>query len=99
MTNLIDPVRPAIVDLLPSGIGLISRQGNNRDGLIPLWFGESDLVTPQFIRDAVKQALDDGQTFYSASRGLPRLRAGIRDWMLRRANAHVDVERITVPGS
>ena len=99
MADLIDPVRPAIVDLLPSGIGLISRQGNNRDGLIPLWFGESDLVTPQFIRDAAKQALDDGQTFYSASRGLLRLRTGIRDWMLRRANAHVDVERITVPGS
>jgi aspartate aminotransferase len=99
MRGLIDPVRPAIVDLLPSGIGLISRQGNNREGLIPLWFGESDLVTPQFIRDAVKQALDDGKTFYTASRGLPRLREGIRDWMLRRANAHVDVERITVPGS
>ncbi len=99
MAGLIDPIRPAIVDLLPSGIGLISRQGNNREGLIPLWFGESDLVTPQFIRDAAKQALDDGQTFYSASRGLLRLRAGIRDWMLRRANAHVDVERITVPGS
>jgi len=99
MPGLTDPVRPEIVDLLPSGIGLISRQGNNRDGLIPLWFGESDLVTPEFIRDAVKQALDEGQTFYTASRGLLRLRQGIADWMLRRAGAHVDVERITVPGS
>ncbi len=99
MTALIDPVRPSIVDLLPSGIGLISRQGNNREGLIPLWFGESDLVTPQFIRDAAKQALDDGQTFYLPARGLLRLREGIRDWMWRRAGARVDVERITVPGS
>ncbi len=99
MTVLTDPVRPAIVELLPSGIGLISRRGNNREGLIPLWFGESDLVTPQFIRDAAKQALDDGQTFYTPARGLPRLREGIRDWMWRRAGARVDVERITVPGS
>ena len=99
MPALIEPVRREIIDLLPSGIGLISRQGNNRNGLIPLWFGESDLVTPQFIRDAAKQALDDGKTFYTASRGLPRLREGIRDWMLRRAGARIDVERITVPGS
>jgi aspartate aminotransferase len=99
MTGFVDPVRPEIRDLSPGGIGLISRQGRDRKDLIPLWFGESDLVTPQFIRDAAKRALDDGQTFYSAARGLPALREGIRNWMLRRAGADVDLERITVPGS
>ena len=99
MTLFIDPVRSEIRDLLASGIGLISRQGNSRKDLIPLWFGESDLVTPEFIRAAAKRALDEGQTFYSAARGLPRLREGIQNWMLRRAGASVDLERITVPGS
>lgn len=94
-----DPVRADIRTFEPNGIGRISRRGMGRDGLIPLWFGESDLVTPDFIRAAAKRALDEGQTFYSAARGLPRLREGIRDWMARRAAARVDLERITVPGS
>ena len=37
--------------------------------VIPLWFGEGDRVTPSFIRDAAKQALDDGQTFYAHTSG------------------------------
>ena len=99
MTRFADPIRSEIAGLLPSGIGLISKQGNDRPGLIPLWFGESDLVTPSFIRDAAKQALDEGRTFYTSARGLPRLRQGIADWMLRRAGVTVAVDRITVPGS
>jgi aspartate/methionine/tyrosine aminotransferase len=94
-----DPVRADIRALAPNGIGLISRRGAGRAGLIPLWFGESDLVTPDFIRAATKRALDEGQTFYAPARGLPRLREGIRDWMARRAGARVDLERVTVPGS
>jgi aspartate/methionine/tyrosine aminotransferase len=85
--------------LRPSGIGRISALGNGRAGLIALWYGESDLVTPDFVRDAAKQALDDGHTFYSSSRGLPRLREGIAHWMQRFVDVQVDVERITVPGS
>jgi aspartate aminotransferase len=99
MSRFVDPVRAEIRDLLPSGIGLISSRGHDRNDFIPLWFGESDLVTPQFIRDAAKAALDEGRTFYTPARGLPRLREGIRDWMLRRAGADVALERITVPGS
>lgn len=78
---------------------MISRLGAGRKDIIPLWFGESDLVTPAFIRDAVKAALDEGQTFYTFARGHPRLRTGIQDWMRRRAGVSVDLERITVPGS
>src|SRR5262249_14251043 len=65
----------------------------------PLWFGESDLPTPAFIRDAAKRALDDGMTFYTPSRGTLRLREAIRAWHARRVNAALDLERITVPGS
>jgi aspartate/methionine/tyrosine aminotransferase len=97
--SFVDPVRSEIRDIQPGGIGLISRQGQDRPDLIPLWFGESDLVTPAFIRAAAKTALDEGRTFYGASRGLPRLREGIRSWMSRRAGADVDLDRITVPGS
>jgi aspartate/methionine/tyrosine aminotransferase len=94
-----DPVRSDIAAMLPSGIGVISRQGIGRAGLIPLWFGESDLPTPAFIRDAAKRALDDGMTFYTPSRGVLKLREAIRDWHARCMQAAIDIERITVPGS
>lgn len=37
--------------------------------------GEPDFITPELMRDAAKQALDDGQTKYSPTAGLPDLRA------------------------
>ena len=42
--------------------------------MLPFWFGEPDEVTPAFIRDAAKQSLDAGETFYTQNFGLPALR-------------------------
>ena len=33
--------------------------------VVPLWFGESDLVTPDFVRDAAAKGLQGGETFYT----------------------------------
>jgi len=68
-------------------------------GIIPLWFGESDLVTPQFICDAAKDALDKGQTFYTGARGIMPLREAICGFHKRTLNTDISVERITVPGA
>ena len=47
------------------------------DGVLRLYFGESNLPTPSFIVDAAVQALRGGQTFYSENAGLPALRTAI----------------------
>ena len=39
--------------------------------VVPLWFGEGDLVTPDFVRDTAAAALQAGETFYTWQRGLP----------------------------
>lgn len=93
------PIRSAIEALEPNGIGLVAMLGLGEPDLIPLWFGESDLVTPSFIRDAAKQALDDGKTFYTQSRGMPVLREAIRDFHRRTTGADVALERISMPGA
>ncbi|MGZ5923361.1 MAG: aminotransferase class I/II-fold pyridoxal phosphate-dependent enzyme [Rhizomicrobium sp.] len=93
------PIRPAIENLEPNGIGLVAMMALGEPGLIPLWFGESDLVTPDFIREAAKRALDDGKTFYSASRGILPLREAIRDFHKRTVGADVGLERISMPGA
>ncbi|MEI9992207.1 MAG: aminotransferase class I/II-fold pyridoxal phosphate-dependent enzyme [Rhizomicrobium sp.] len=93
------PIRPAIEALEPNGIGLVAMMGLGEPDLIPLWFGESDLVTPSFIREAAKAALDDGKTFYTQSRGMPVLREAIRDFHKRTTGADVALERISMPGA
>ena len=47
--------------------------------VINLSFGEPDFQTPQYIKDAAKQAIDDGFTFYTPVPGTPELRQAICD--------------------
>ncbi len=67
--------------------------------VIPLWFGEGDLPTPAFIRQAAKDALDAGLTFYNHPAGRPELRAAIKTYLDRLYAIDLDVGRISVPGS
>ncbi len=48
-------------------------------GVLRLHFGESNMPTPQFIKDAACQALAEGYTFYTENAGLPGLRAAIAE--------------------
>jgi aspartate/methionine/tyrosine aminotransferase len=45
--------------------------------VLRLYFGESNLPTPSFIKDAAARALADGFTFYSENAGLPSLREAL----------------------
>jgi len=93
------PIRPEIRSLKPNGIGAVALLGLGDKDLIPLWFGETDLVTPAFIREAAKRALDAGKTFYVNSRGIIELREAIRDFHRRTTEVDLALERITVPGA
>ena len=75
-----DPIRNTILALRPNAIGEVSRSALGQKDLIPLWFGETDLVTPAFIREAAKRALDNGETFYTFPGGTARLREAIQAW-------------------
>jgi len=93
-----DPIRQTILDLQPSGISQVTLLGLGNPDVLPLWFGETDLVTPPFIRHAAVKALEDGKTFYTNARGILPLREAIRDFHKRTAGADIAVERITIPG-
>lgn len=92
-------IRPAILGLERNGIGDVSAFGIGRKDIIPLWFGEGDVVTPDFIREAAKRALDQGKTFYTFTRGLTELREAIAVWASRQAGRDIELERVTVPGA
>lgn len=92
-------IRPNIIALERNGIGAVSWLGLGRSDVIPLWFGEGDVVTPEFIREAAKRALDEGKTFYTFTRGLTELREAIAAWASRQSGRAIDLERVTVPGA
>ena len=69
--------RPAVQALRASRIREVANAGMGRDDVLAFWFGEPDEVTPQFIRDAAKVALDAGDTFYTHNLGTPALREAI----------------------
>ncbi len=94
-----DPIRPLLRQLRPNGLVEVANLGLHRPGLIPLWFGESDLVTPEFIRNAAIAALTEGKTFYTWARGIPELRQAIAAFHQRTLGIAIDPERITVPGA
>src|ERR1700690_1808354 len=91
------PARIRALDL--SGITKVAAMGLGNPEILPLWFGESDLVTPKFIRDAATQALKEGKTFYTHARGILKLREDLAAFHKRSCGAEVAVERITVPGA
>ena len=70
-----------------------------RKGLLKLWFGEPDVPTPQFIKDAATAALDDNQVFYAKNRGVPVLRETIAAYASNLHGRDIGIDRITVTGS
>src|SRR6201996_2994002 len=91
---------PAYIEALDlSGITKVALLGIGDPSILPLWFGESDLVTPKFIRDAATAALEAGKTFYIHARGIQALREALAAYHKRTSGADVSVERITVPGA
>src|SRR5215467_5103145 len=49
------------------------------DGVLRLYFGESNLPTPEYIKQAAIRAMQDGFTFYTENAGLPSTRRAIAE--------------------
>jgi aspartate/methionine/tyrosine aminotransferase len=73
-------MRQAIQNLEESRIREVANAGLGRSDVLAFWFGESDEVTPQFIRDAAIESLQKGETFYSHNLGLPELRDAVANY-------------------
>ena len=76
-------LRPEALGVPESGIVEVFAYGHGRQGLIPMWSGESDIATPAFICDAATRSLAAGETFYTHQGGIPQLREAIARYMTR----------------
>ena len=89
-------MRQAILDLQASRIRDVANAGLGRSDVLAFWFGESDEVSPEFIRQAAIDSLQSGETFYAHNLGLPELRLAISAEMQHRHGAGIGMDRIAV---
>jgi aspartate/methionine/tyrosine aminotransferase len=73
-------MRHAIQNLEESKIREVANAGMGRSDVLAFWFGESDEVTPDFIRQAAIESLQKGETFYAHNLGLPELRDAVAQY-------------------
>jgi aspartate/methionine/tyrosine aminotransferase len=90
--------RERIRSLRGSQIREIANAGMHDPDVLPFWFGEPDLVTPQFIRDAAIASIARGETFYSQNFGIPELRSELARYVTRLHGA-TDDDAIAVTAS
>src|SRR5579864_6532336 len=60
-----------------SRIRELAEMAMGMDGVLKLYFGESNLPTPEYIKRAAQKAMADGYTFYTENAGLPTLRKAL----------------------
>ena len=89
-------MRQAIEQLQASKIRELANAGLGRSDVLAFWFGESDEVTPAFIRQAAIDSLQAGETFYAHNLGLPELREAISAEMVKRHDVDIGIHRIAV---
>ena len=88
-------MRQAILDLEQSRIREVANAGLGQTDLLAFWFGESDEVTPEPIRQAAIASLQRGETFYSHNLGLPELREAVAHYMTQR-HGPIELDRLAI---
>ncbi len=84
------------VNVAGSVIRELANAAMHRPGLIPLWFGESDRPTPDFISDTAAESMRAGETFYSEGLGRPFLREAIARYSTDLYGVPISSERVAV---
>lgn len=92
----------AVIDIKPSGIRKFFDLASSMKGVISLGVGEPDFDTPWHVTEAGVDSLANGQTHYTANRGLLRLRQEISKFHDEHYGTKYDPDKeiiVTVGGS
>ncbi|CAN5774011.1 pyridoxal phosphate-dependent aminotransferase [soil metagenome] len=84
------PLASSLDQIQPSRIREIADVAFGMEGVLKLHFGESNMPTPPYIKEAAVRALAADFTFYSENQGLPSLRAAIAQKYAELHNVELD---------
>ena len=93
------PIRPEILAIETQQIMQVSTLAMDDPEVIAMWYGESDVSTPDFICAAATEALQRGQTFYTHKWGIPKLRETLAAYTCDLYGVDVSTNRVTVTSS
>ena len=68
---------PTALQIPHSRIRELAEIAMGMPGVLKLYFGESSLPTPDYIKRAAQKAMADGFTFYTENAGMPSLRQAL----------------------
>ena len=88
-------LRQTILDVEESRIREVANAGMGRSDVLAFWFGESDEVTPQVVRQAAIDSINQGETFYAHNLGMPELREAVSTYMSA-LHGPIGVERLAI---
>ena len=97
--SILNSLSPRALAAPESGIVEVLNYARGREGLLPLWVGEGDLSTPDFINRAAMASLSAGDTFYTWQRGIPELRQALSDYYARHFDVSLSPDHFYVTGS
>ena len=97
--ELLDTIKPSQRDEPDSGILVAVNHGFGRPDVIPLWTGEGQTPTPEFICEAASNSLRDGETFYTWQRGIPEVREELARYHERQFGGSFSSENFFITGS
>lgn len=86
-------VQPSGTVMLSNKVKRLKSQGLD---ILSFTLGEPDFSTPDHIKNAAKNALDDGMTHYMQSLGLPALREAIADHVKRKNGIDASADNIII---
>jgi hypothetical protein len=81
---------PSALQVPHSRIRELAEAAMKMDGVLKLYFGESNIPTPEYIKRAAAQALEEGYTFYTENAGLPGLRQDLAESYRRLQGVELD---------
>lgn len=97
--SFVASLSPRAVSAPESGIVEILNYARGRENLFPLWVGEGDLPSPDFINRPASDALLAGETFYTWQRGIPELREALSRYYARHFAVSLPPEHFYVTAS
>lgn len=89
---LVDRMNQEVLQLQPSDILQFNAEISKIDGIVKLTLGEPDFPTPEHVKAAGIRSIENNESHYTQSKGLPGLRAAASHYLATKYHTKYDPE-------
>lgn len=92
-------IRPEVLEVEASGIVEVAVYARTKENVIPLWVGQGNQSTPEFISKPTMESLAKGETFYGGDAGLFEAREALAAYYKKQFGANWSPASFFITGS